>query len=474
MKRSRLMVTALLVAGWAGAADGAAVLSVDSLSAVGTAPVSTGIAVVGTPDSARINLSREECVRIALESNPTIRVADMEIERMDYSKKETLAALFPTLDFSLAYQRSIELQTIKMNMGGSSQAIKMGSDNSWNMGFNVAVPLIAPTLWKSLDLADTQILKTVESSRASRLDMVHAVNSAYYTLMLALASKDVLQQNYDNAKFNAEMYEKKFKVGTASEYDVLRSSVQVKNVEPELLQADIAIRQAELQLKMLMGMNAEVMIRPDVTLKDLQSDMYAHTNILNTDISDNTSLRSLDIDTKLLSQTVEMKKRAFIPTVAATFNLAWSSLSNGNMFKNIDLNPYSTVGVSISVPLFSGGSRYYGLKQAKVQLAEMQFQRENLVNNLNMQVSLAVDNINKEARQIDTNAEGVRQAVKAHEIMKKSFEVGAATYLDLRDSELAETQAQLAYYQAVYNYLVSVSELDLLLGRDNTGSVVVK
>ncbi len=398
----------------------------------------------------------------------------MEIERMDYSKKETLAALFPTLDFSLAYQRSIELQTIKMNMGGSSQAIKMGSDNSWNMGFNVAVPLIAPTLWKSLDLADTQILKTVESARASRLDMVHAVNSAYYTLMLALASKDVLQQNYDNAKFNAEMYEKKFKVGTASEYDVLRSSVQVKNVEPELLQADIAIRQAELQLKMLMGMSAEVMIRPDVTLKDLQSDMYAHTNILNTDISDNTSLRSLDIDTKLLSQTVEMKKRAFIPTVAATFNLAWSSLSNGNMFKNIDLNPYSTVGVSISVPLFSGGSRYYGLKQAKVQLAEMQFQRENLVNNLNMQVSLAVDNINKEARQIDTNAEGVRQAVKAHEIMKKSFEVGAATYLDLRDSELAETQAQLAYYQAVYNYLVSVSELDLLLGRDNTGSVVVK
>lgn len=345
----------------------------------------------------------------------------MEIERMDYSKKETLAALFPTLDFSLAYQRSIELQTIKMNMGGSSQAIKMGSDNSWNMGFNVAVPLIAPTLWKSLDLADTQILKTVESARASRLDMVHAVNSAYYTLMLALASKDVLQQNYDNAKFNAEMYEKKFKVGTASEYDVLRSSVQVKNVEPELLQADIAIRQAELQLKMLMGMNAEVMIRPDVTLKDLQSDMYAHTNILNTDISDNTSLRSLDIDTKLLSQTVEMKKRAFIPTVAATFNLAWSSLSNGNMFKNIDLNPYSTVGVSISVPLFSGGSRYYGLKQAKVQLAEMQFQRENLVNNLNMQVSLAVDNINKEARQIDTNAEGVRQAVKAHEIMKKAL-----------------------------------------------------
>lgn len=119
----------------------------------------------------------------------------------------------------------------------------------------------------------------------------------------------------------------------------------------------------------------------------------------------------------------------------------------------------------MSVPIFSGGSRYYGLKQAKVQLAEMQLQRENLVRNLNMQVDLAKDNINKEVRQIATNAEGVRQAEKAHEIMQKSFEIGAASFLDLRDSELAETTARLAYYQAIYNYLISTSELELLLGK---------
>ena len=49
--------------------------------------------------------------------------------------------------------------------------------------------------------------------------------------------------------------------------------------------------------------------------------------------------------------------------------------------------------------------------------------------------------------------------------MQKSFEIGAASYLDLRDSELADTQAQLAYLQAIYNYLVSTSELDNLLGK---------
>ncbi len=51
--------------------------------------------------------------------------------------------------------------------------------------------------------------------------------------------------------------------------------------------------------------------------------------------------------------------------------------------------------------------------------------------------------------------------------MQKSFEIGAATYLDLRDSELADTSAKLAYYQAIYNYLVSTSELDLLLGKED-------
>lgn len=410
-------------------------------------------------------LSREKCVEIALSDNPTIRVADMEVQRMDYSRRETLAALFPTIDFGASYQRSIELQTVKMNMGGGSQSLKMGTDNNWSLGFQAAVPLIAPQLWKNISLSDTRILQNMESARASRLDMVHQVNQAYYALLLAIASKEVLLQNYDNARFNADLYEKKFAAGTASEYDVLRSQVQVKNVEPDLLQADIAIRQASLQLKILMGMDPAVEIAPSVTLKEMQQDMYAYTMGLDTSLADNTSMRSLELDTELLRQTVSLQKRAYLPTLSATFNLNWLSMSNGNAFRNFDFTPYSNVGLTLQIPIFSGGKRHYGVKQAQVQLAEMRFQRENLERSLRAQVDLAVDNINKEVRQISTNAEGVRQAEKAHEIMQKSFEIGAATYLDLRDSELAETTSRLAYYQAIYNYLISTSELDLLLGR---------
>ncbi len=254
-----------------------------------------------------LTLSRQQCVEIALRDNPTVRIANMEIKKVNYAKKETLASLFPSIDFSAAYQRSIELQTIRMNMGGESQSLKMGSDNTWNMGFNASLPLIAPTLWKSISISDTQILANLESARASRLDLVNNINKAYYALMLAKASHKVVKENYDIAKLNAEVYEKQFKAGTASEYDVLRSSVQVSNLEPELLQADIAIKQCSLQLKVLMGIAGDIEIEPDVTLEDMQRDMYVYPSNADNSLSDNSSLRSLDIQKQLLSKNVDLK-----------------------------------------------------------------------------------------------------------------------------------------------------------------------
>ncbi len=416
------------------------------------------------PDS--IPISREECIDIALSQSPTIRVADLEVKRVNFSKKETIGNLLPNIGFSLSYQRSIELQTIRMNMGGQSQKLKMGSDNTWNTGFSVSLPIIAPTLWKAISISDTQIAQNLESARSSRLELVNQVNKAYYALMLAIASKEVIKQNYDIAKYTAEIYRKQFQQGTASEYDVLRSEVQVKNIEPSLLDADISVKQCQLSLNVLMGIDDALNLYPTVTMEDMQKDMYGYL-LESKDLSGNSSLRSLELSQKMAAQNTTMKKFAWIPTLGASYNLNWLSLSNGPMFKDVDFAPYSSVALSLSVPIFSGGTKWYQMKQAQVQEKELAFQKENLLNSLNMQVDLALDNINRQAKQIDSSKEGVHQAKKAHEIMQKSFEIGAASYLQLRDSELADTSAQLAYLQAIYNYLVSTSELDLLLGKDS-------
>ena len=258
--------------------------------------------------SKSIVLSRQQCIDIALQDNPTIKVADMEIQRMDLSKLETRAALFPSVDFSGAYQRSLALQTISMNMGGQTQSIKMGSDNTWNFGFSATVPLFAPTLWKSLKISDTQILASYETARASRLNLVDQVNQAYYALMLAKASYEVLQANYELAKYNADIYSKQYSFGTATEYDVLRSQVAVTNLEPELLEAQIAIDRCRLQLRVLMSIADDIVIDPDVTLKDMERDMYDYVARIDRSLAGNTDLRSLDIQAEMADRTVELRK----------------------------------------------------------------------------------------------------------------------------------------------------------------------
>lgn len=432
-----------------------------------------------------LSLSLDECIKIALSDNPTIKVADMEIQRVDYSKKETLGQLLPAIAFGGTYNRTLAKQvayfnTSAMGGGGSSTdelsgaraksedaGIKMGLDNTFSVGFNASMPLIAPQLWKALKLSDSQILQNIEAARASRISLINQVENAYYTLLLSYDSYNVIKQNYETSVYNAKIFKGKFDLGTASEYDVLRSSVQVKNIEPQMLQAEIAIKQSLLQLKILMGMEASVNIKPNTTLSFYESTMFDNTLSINKTLIDNSDLRALDLQTDYLKRAHDVNRMAWYPTLSLAASYNWNSSSDGSPFKNFRWTPYSLVGLTLSFPLYQGGQRYNRLKQSEISIREMSYQRENLERSLNMQVDLQIDNIKKNVKQISTNAEGVKQATKAFEIMTKSFQIGAATYLDLRDSEVALITAQLTYYQAIYNYLIASSDLQLILGNAN-------
>ncbi len=418
-----------------------------------------------TAASDTMMLSVDDCVKIALNENPTIKIADMEITRVDYSKKETIGQLFPNVSFSAAYSRTLAKQTMYMNNGGQTMAIKMGRDNTHNTGFNASMPLISVALWKSIKLSDNQILQNIEASRTSRISLINQVKNAYYALLLAYDSYDVLVENHATAKVNADIYEKKFKNGTASEFDVLRSSVAVKNIEPSIIEAQNSIRSLELQLKVLMGMDVNQGIKPNTSLSDFKSTMYADVMAINSDLSMNADLRKLDLQTDYLKKAIDVQKASWLPTLSASIGYNWYSMSDGSPFKNFAWSPNSSVGLSLSWTLFNGGQRYYKQKQAELSYKEMAWQRDNLSRTLEMQRQIQLDNIQKNVKQIETCTASVEQAVKANQIQEKSFKIGASTYLDLRDSEDALMSSKLAYYQAIYNYLVAKSDLELLLGN---------
>lgn len=443
-------------------------------------------------------LSLDECISIALTENPTVRVADMEVVKADYSRQETLGQLLPSLSFDGSYNRTLQKQVAYMDldafgdmggMGGAggdtpgsddaeaskskaNEGFKMGLDNMYTLGFQLAVPVIAPQLWQALKISDTQIARAAEQARASRLDMVNQVKNAYYALQLANDSRRVVQESYDMAALTHDIYTKRLAAGDASEYDVLRTSVAMKNIEPEIIQCDIAVRRARLQLAILMGLDADMEFDIAGDLADYESTMYADVMNLTPDLSGNTSLAMNTIETRTLERTLSMQKASLLPTLSLVGNYNWNSSSNGSPFRNFRWTSYSVVGLSLSIPIFQGGQRYNRIRQAKLQLEEMAYTRENLTRTLNSQAVLAIDNIQLNVRQIASSKESMGQATRAHDIQQRSFDIGAASYLDLRDSELSLTRARLAYCQAIYNYLVAASDLELLLGNAPVDSYI--
>lgn len=410
-------------------------------------------------------LSLDECIKIALNDNPTIKIKDMEIKRVDYSHKEALGQLLPSVNFSGQYTRNLAIQTIYMTTPEGSTSIKMGRDNTYSTGFNASVPLVMPTLWKSIKLSDNQILQNVEAARANKLSLVNQVKNAYYALLLAEDSKRAIEENHATAQFNADVFQKKFDLGTASEYDVLRARVEVTNLEPSIIEADNAIETLELQLKVLMGMDVRTDFKPSQKLDDFKMQMYNDVLATDTSLVNNTSLKSLDLQTDYLKKSLDVTRMAWYPTLNGSFNYMWNSMSNGSPFKNFDWHSSSSVGLTLTLPLFTGGQRLYKQRQAEVALREMRWQRENLQRSLQMQVQTQMNLINRTVKQIESNEAGVRQATKANDIMEQSFKMGVGTFIQLLDTEDALLYARLSYYQAIHDYLVAQSNLEYLLGN---------
>lgn len=414
-----------------------------------------------TASGQALNVNLDECIRIALNDNPSIIVADMEIQRVDYSKKEILGQLFPQVNFTANYSRTLAKQTMVM----MDQSFKVGTDNQHSVGFSGSLPIIVPALWKSIKLSDNQILQNIENARSSRLSLINQVKNAYYSLLLARDSKRVIEANHETALVTAGIFEKQFEIGVASEYDMTRARVAATTLEPSILEAQNSIEALKLQLKVLMGMDANIDIEPTETLDDFKPMLYEYTMKVDTSLVNNTNVRQLDLQTDYLKQALKVQKMSWFPTLSGSINYMWNSMSNGSPFKNFNWNPYSQAGLALSWNLFSGGQRYFKQKQAEIAVREMKWQRENLTRTLNSQVETQINNIKSDLKQIESNAASVALAEKGDHIMQESFKLGVGTFLQIQDSQNALLGAHLSYYQAIYNLLVSQSNLELVLGN---------
>jgi len=417
-------------------------------------------------DETVLKLTLDQALDIALSENPTIKVAEQQIELKKLSKDEAWQSLLPSVDFSGTVQYTVLAAVMKLN----GMEFKMGQDgtSTWNGQLSVSLPVFAPTVYATMNMTETDLKQAVEQARSSRLSLINQVTKAYYQLLLAQDSYEVLKQGLDNAQENYDVISAKFGVGKSSEYDKISADVQLRSLNPNVVSAQNAIRMAQLQLMILMGIESDAEIEVSGNLADYETLLYvgALSEQDTHDLSGNSDMRQLEISQELLDHSLRIQKMNFLPTLALSGNYSSQSLYNDNFrIKDYTWANSSSVVLSLSVPIFRMGN-FTKLRSSKLQISQLAENRMYTEKQLNMQVKNYVNNMKSYSEQVASNKIAVEQAEKGRQIASKRFEVGSGTILELNSSEVALTQAKLTYSQAIYNYLAAKADLEMMLGTN--------
>ena len=417
-----------------------------------------------------VNLTLDDALKIALSENPTIKVAEQQIEVKKISKDEAWQALLPSVDFSGTIQYTVLAAVMKLNMGGQVNSFKMGQDNTstWNGQFQVSLPLFAPTVYATMNLTKSDLDNAVEQSRSSKLDLVNQVTKAYYQVILAQDSYDVLCKSLEQAEKNFNVVKSLYELCGTSEYDKISAEVQLRSLNPTVIQARNAVTLAKLQLMVLMGIDPETEIVIEGSLEDYEDRLYGEA-LTSGDFSlaNNTNMRQLKLNEVMLNQSLKVQKMNFMPTLALAGTYAFQSLYN----KDWNIGQYewaksSSIVLSLSVPIFRMGN-FTKIRSTKLQISQLSENIGYTEKQLNIQARSYVDNMKANAEQVASNREAIEQAEKGREIASKRYEIGKGTILELNNSEVSLTQAKLTYSQSIYNYLAAKADLDKVLGNED-------
>lgn len=412
-------------------------------------------------------ITLEQALEIALNENVAVKVADLEIKRTEYAKKGAYASLFPQIDITGSYQRTIKKQVMYMAMGEQPMKIEVGMFNTLNTAATAALPLVNAQLWKSLQISALDVELAVEKSRASRLDMVTQVKNAYFGILLAKEAFSVYKEVYENAVRNYDETKKKFDAQKVSEFELIRSKTTVANAIPNVYNAESSVILALWQFKAVLGvdleMNLDVAGRLEDWSKHMFYDIHQHDNAT---LDNNTTMKQLAIQVEQLAQNIKLQKFATLPSLAASFNFSYISMANDVAFKEFPWTPYSTAGLSLNIPIFAGGKRYQAIRQAKNQYQQVQLQVENTERQLKIAIRQSLNTMETNMKSYYAAQEAVASAQKAYEIAEAAYKVGRSTLIELNDAQLALTQSQLAQSQAIYNFVNAKTQLEQTLGVD--------
>ncbi len=437
--------------------------------------LSLSLAFVGNNLMAQDNVLRldlETALKIAHDHNPTIKIAEYEIQRVDYAKKEAIGALLPSLNAVGQYTDNVMKQVMFMPesfaaLMGGQKYMEIGYKNSYTGVVSTQLPVINLTIWQNIKNKQNDIDIIIEKSRASKIEMTKQVKDAYYAVLLAKSSLKVLEKSHKNALETLKNIETSYKQGVVSEYDFIRAQVNVNNLNPVLINARNGVELAIMQLRMILSLPAEQVIEIQETLESFNDNITLFSPIDKQNaLALNSDLKILDYNIIGLQNQLKLINTQHLPMLSVSGSYMYQTQAEDFKFKDYNWVGSASIGLQLTVPLFSGMQKVNQANQVKMAIKSLQLQRDYAKDGINLQIQAAINQMKAAKEQLNVNKDAIKQAERGYEIAKVRYSVGSGTILELNDSELSLTQSSLNYQQSLYNFLTAQANVEKIMGSE--------
>jgi outer membrane protein TolC len=416
-------------------------------------------------------LTLEDAITIAVENNRDLEVSRLEMDKADYQVSEAVGTALPNISASGNYSRMLKKPVfflpkkfVDPDAGEGVMAIEVGSDNSFNFGFEATQILFNAAVFTGVGTAKIYQSASRYLFKDTFNRTVTGVKKAFQGVLLAREVHLLMQASLKNAEDNLRNVEVMLKQGLVSEYDFIRAQVQTDNIRPRVIEAERTVVLATNGLKMLLSLppEQEIDFQGKLELVPVEDVMVEKAEELV--VEKNAGLHALEEQSRVNEKIATIYRSESLPTLAAYGNYSWQAQNDAlSRISTNDFIATSQVGLSLSINLFNGLQTTSRVNQAEIDYRQSREQfsaaKDGLVTNA-QNIRYRLD---EARRRIESQTRTVEQAEKGYKIAVTRYQTGSGTQLEVNDADLALLQARVNRVQAVYDYSVAKADLEQLL-----------
>lgn len=409
------------------------------------------VIVVGrvSPDQA-VELTLPKTVRMALDYNRDIKMAGYDLRSAEYAIKEARAGKMPTISY--AFQ------------GNHASKVSLGSSkNSFGNGLSLNIPLYTGGQVEGA-IAVAKLGKTNAQEEVLRVEQATKLSAieGYFALLAYEELRDVYHESVDNLQGHLDNVTAQYNVGTVAKLDVLSSNVSLAEAKTNAVTADNYVANAEASLNNLLGLP----LQTQLILADHQLPFDPYNITLQEALDYAMKYRPEVLQAAIAVQQAEeqigIAGAGNKPTVSVGAGQNWSDTS----FPGTDYNNGWSVNGGITFKFFDGGATSAKVAQAKESLLKARESEQQTREAVQLQVKQAYLDIQSAAQKVEATKTSVEEAKESFKIARVRYQAGVGINLDVLDAQLNLNTARTNYIQALYDYNVGIAELEQAMGMD--------